>query len=120
MLLKIQCCFLKPLFNPSSFILPPGEKGYGLKETTLIEDLKFIHDYISKDSIAYANKFIEKLIMRVDQLENFPNSGKIVPEFGSTLIRELIEGSYRIVFKVNIDHIGIVRVHHSARELRNI
>lgn len=80
-----------------------------------IADLKSIHDYISKDSIAYANKFIEKLIMRVDQLENFPNSGKIVPEFGTPLIRELIEGSYRIVFKVNSDHIGIVRIHHSAR-----
>ncbi len=33
--IRRQCRFLKPLFNPSSFILPPGEKGYGLKETTL-------------------------------------------------------------------------------------
>ncbi len=85
-----------------------------------IEDLKSIHEYISKDSLSYANKFIEKVIARVDQLENFPNSGRIVPEFHSELIRELIEGNYRIVYKVNIDHIGIVRIHHSASELDNL
>ena len=85
-----------------------------------IEDLKFIHGYISKDSIASADKLIERIIGRVDQLEVFPNSGRIVPEFNSELIRELIAGRYRIVYKVNNDHIGIVRVHHSSMELDNI
>jgi len=34
-----------------------------------IEDLKSIHEYISKDSKVYADKFVEKIIDRVDQLE---------------------------------------------------
>lgn len=80
-------------------------------------DLKAIHDYISKDSRGYADKFIEKLIARVSQLHTFPKSGRIVPEYSSELIRELIEGSYRIVYRVHADHIGVVRVHHSARQL---
>ena len=46
-----------------------------------IEDLKSIHEYISKDSKVYADRFIEKLISRVDKLENNPHSGRIVPEF---------------------------------------
>ncbi len=33
-----------------------------------IEDLKLIHEYISKDSKLYADRFIEKIINRVDQL----------------------------------------------------
>jgi len=85
-----------------------------------IEDLKSIHEYISKDSRSYANRFIDKVIARVDQLQVFPQSGKIVSEFGKEDIRELTEGSYRIIYKISIDYIGIVRVHHSAQVLNSI
>lgn len=85
-----------------------------------IEDLKTIHDYIVQDSKLYADRFINKLISRVDQLENFPISGRIVPEFGNENIRELIEGNYRIVYKIKPNHIGIVRIHHAARQLKGI
>ena len=85
-----------------------------------IEDLKSIHEYISKDSKFYADRFVTKLITRVDQLENYPQSGRMVPEFGKDDIRELIEGNYRIIFKVKEGHIGIIRVHHSARLLKDL
>ncbi|MBI1768785.1 MAG: type II toxin-antitoxin system RelE/ParE family toxin [Bacteroidetes bacterium] len=85
-----------------------------------IDDLKSIHEYISKDSKVYADRYIEKLISRIDQLEGFPLSGRIVPEFGQENIRELIEGNYRIVYKINQDYIGIVRVQHAARLLKEI
>ncbi len=85
-----------------------------------IEDLKSIHEYIARDSKFYSERFIEKIISRVDQLESFPNSGRIVPEFASEKIRELIEGNYRIVYRVHTDHVGIVRVHNSAAPLRGV
>jgi len=83
-----------------------------------IDDLKSIHDYISKESKVYANRMIEKIIARVQQIENFPESGKTVPEFGQKSIRELVEGNYRIVYKISSDYIGIARIHHSARLLK--
>lgn len=85
-----------------------------------ISDLKIIHDYISTESPVYANRMIEKFIARVGLLNSFPESGRIVPEFGQKSIRELIEGNYRIVYKIHPDHIGITRVHHTARLLRKI
>jgi toxin ParE1/3/4 len=85
-----------------------------------IEDLKSIHEYISIDSKFYADRFIAKLISRVNQLANHPQSGRMVPEFGKEDIRELIEGNYRIIFRIGIDHIGVVRVHHSARLLKDV
>lgn len=85
-----------------------------------IEDLKSIHDYISKDSKVYASRFVEKLMSRVDQLETNPKSGRIVPEFNIETLRELIEGNYRIIYKIDSAFIGIVRVHHSARQLRSM
>jgi len=56
-----------------------------------IEDLRLIHEYISKDSGFYADRFAERIITRVKQLESFPKSGRVVPEFNSPIIRELIE-----------------------------
>lgn len=83
-----------------------------------IEDLNHIHAYISRDSKHYADRFVDKIIERVDQLENFPKSGRVVPEFQSETIRELIEGNYRIIYEVSSDQISIVRVHHTARQLK--
>jgi toxin ParE1/3/4 len=45
-----------------------------------IKDLKAINDYISLDSTFYAARFIAKIIKRVDQLIDFPESGRMVPE----------------------------------------
>ena len=85
-----------------------------------IEDLKTIHEYISKDSKFYADRFVVKLINRVDQLETHPESGRIVPEFSKEDIRELIEGNYRIIYRIKFDQVGVVRVHHSARHLKDV
>lgn len=45
-----------------------------------LKDLLAINDYISLDSTFYAVRFISKLIRRVDQLIEFPESGRMVPE----------------------------------------
>ena len=45
-----------------------------------LKDLRAINDYISLDSSFYAVRFISKLISRVDQLIEFPESGRMVPE----------------------------------------
>jgi toxin ParE1/3/4 len=85
-----------------------------------IEDLRSIFDYISRDSRIYADRYVEKLVSRVDQLESNPKSGRVVPEFNKEEIRELIEGNYRIVYKTTGDSVVIARVHHSARQLKDV
>jgi len=65
-----------------------------------IEDLRLIHNYISKDSKLYADRFISKLITRIEQLEKFPQSGRVVPEFDNKILRELIESNYRIIYRI--------------------
>ena len=83
-----------------------------------LEDLKEIHDYISLDSKIYADRYIDKIITRADQLLTHPKSGRVVPEFDIETIRELIEGNYRIVYKNNQEIVSILRVHHSARLMK--
>ena len=85
-----------------------------------VDDLRSIHSFISKDSKKYADRFIDKLIARTDQLEKNPNSGRIVPEFNVETVRELIEGNYRIIYTVDQEFVAIVRIHHSARQLKSV
>ena len=83
-------------------------------------DLRSIYEYISRDSAFYAERLIDKIAGRINQLENFPQSGRIVPEFNDEMIRELIEGSYRIVYHLRGDRIYIVRIYHSAMILKRL
>lgn len=85
-----------------------------------MDDLKSIHDFIRLDSKVYAKRFVSKILRRAEQLQFQPQSGRIVPEFSNENIRELIEGSYRLVYKIIDDKIFIVRIHHSSRLLTTI
>ena len=83
-----------------------------------LKDLKAINDYISLDSTFYATRFISKLIARVDQLMKFPESGRIVPEKNHPEIRELIEGNYRIFYRLHKYKITILRIHNAAQRIK--
>jgi plasmid stabilization system protein ParE len=86
-----------------------------------IENLNTIGDYIEKDSFVYAQRFVNYLFDSVDILEQNPLAGRKIPEFNNDNIRELIRGSYRIVYKI-IDGItvDILTIHHSARLLSSL
>jgi addiction module RelE/StbE family toxin len=86
-------------------------------------DLKDIAEYISKDSKKYAKLQIIRIKSRTKILNSQVYSGKIVPEIDKQNIRELIEGNYRIIYKiVDPSRIDILTIHHSSRDLlkRNI
>ncbi len=85
-----------------------------------IQDLNDIGDYISKDSEKYAQLTVNRLFDSVDILEFHPFSGKIVPEFKNELIREIINGNYRIVYQIfDETRIDILTVHNCARLIEN-
>lgn len=81
-------------------------------------DLENIGQYISKDLIKYAKLTIRTLFISTEILVKTPRIGRVVPEFKNALIRELIRGNYRIVYRiVSAKKIDILTVHHSARHL---
>lgn len=84
-----------------------------------IADLKEIFIYISNDSIRYASITINKIYQRIQSLNENPLLGRIVPEFANKVIRELIEGNYRIIYRIKSkSQIEILRIFHGARFLR--
>ena len=60
------------------------------------QDIDSIFEYISRDSIKYANETSENIYSRIYELENAPYLGRYVPELSDKRFRELIYKSYRI------------------------
>lgn len=83
-----------------------------------IAQLQGIHDYISQTSADYAIRIIDRLTKRSIQIAEFPNSGRMVPEFERNDIREVIEGPYRIIYLVGAEQVEVLAVIHGARDLR--
>lgn len=82
-----------------------------------MDDVDGIAEYISRDSPYYAKFFIEKITRSTDRLEVFPNSGRVLPELNRNEIREIIVGSYRIIYQIIGDCVIILSVYHSSRLL---
>jgi len=74
-----------------------------------------IEDFIALDSPAAAEAHTAKLIARAEALAQFPEMGRLVPELVGSDLRELIEGSYRIVYRIRARRIEVLTVfegHH--------
>ena len=80
-------------------------------------DLRDIIRYISSDAPERAISFGQFLIRSTKRLADFPELGRIVPEFDNPSLREIVVRSCRVIYRV--DHVGgrvdVVRFWHGAR-----
>lgn len=82
-------------------------------------DLKEISDYISLDSKHYAKLQIDKILSKTQIIKKQIYIGKEVDEINDSAIREIIEGNFRIIYRIiNSNETHILMVHHGARDLR--
>ena len=81
------------------------------------DDLRDIVTFISRDSPPRAETFAYRLIAETDELQNFPEIGRVVPEYRDPTIREIIVRAYRIVYRVDHERklVEIARVWHAGR-----
>jgi plasmid stabilization system protein ParE len=80
-------------------------------------DLKDLAAYIAEDNPAAARSFVRSVFQNVERLSEFPESGRMVPEFNDRQIREVVRKPCRIVYRIKREerNIEIVRVWHAAR-----
>jgi len=81
-----------------------------------LDDIESIAEYIAKDSVEMASLFVSRLFDATDHLENFPFSGRIIPEINNPDCREVIYGSYRIMYRVENNEVWVTGVIHGARD----
>ena len=79
--------------------------------------LDAIFDYIAQNSKEYAKSMVDRITRRSQQIAEYPLSGRVVPEYDFNQIREVIEGSYRIIYHIKSDQIDVLAVIHGAMNI---
>ncbi len=69
-------------------------------------------------SPAYARAFIDTIFAKADLLRQFPELGRVVPEYGDPAIRELFHRHYRIFYFVADAQVSITSVQSSRYPLQ--
>ena len=82
------------------------------------DDLQNIIDFFAAQSSVYAKIQAKRIIDKIRLLKNFPELGRIVPELEYKNVREIIVGSYRIIYhNVSKTRIDILTIHHTSQQL---
>lgn len=73
--------------------------------------------YIAQDSLNSAKKWVESTFQSVERLEEFPRSGRMVPEIMQDDFREVLHGNYRIIYRLQSEYVSILTVRHGRQIL---
>jgi plasmid stabilization system protein ParE len=75
-----------------------------------------IQDFIARNNFDAADRLVHRIVERGDGLSKFPEMGRAVPELPGTGVRELIEGRYRIVYRIQAKVIQVLTVFEGHRQ----
>ena len=81
------------------------------------EDLRAIRAHIARDAPATATAYVRRIRASVERLKQFPFSGEVVPELGREDLREVLQGNYRLIYRVLEMRLDILAVYHGSRIL---
>lgn len=74
--------------------------------------------YLERGAPDVGERLLHEIVGAIERLGDFPESGRIVPEFKASALREVIHPPFRIVYRLGKDRVRIVRVWRSERLLR--
>ena len=82
-------------------------------------DLEDIHSWYGEQGAPdVGTRVVADIIARIERLVDYPDIGRIVPEFGQDDLREIIYPPFRIVYRRDLLSVRVVRVWRSERRLR--
>ena len=79
-----------------------------------LQRLQQVHDYLGQSDPA-PMMFVERLTRLDDNICRDPEVGYEVPYFIEDDVREVIDGSYRVIYRILEDEIHILTVRHVPR-----
>jgi toxin ParE1/3/4 len=84
-----------------------------------VRDLEEIRAWYADQQVpAVGERLLREVLSQIERVADFPESGRIVPEFGVAHLREIIHPPFRIVYRLDKSRVRIVRVWRSERLLK--
>jgi len=84
------------------------------------DDLDDLVRYISRDSMFYARRFAERIVLSTRRLQRFPESGRMIPEADDKTLREIIVQGYRVMYRLEPDRVLVLAVMHGSRDVAGV
>ena len=82
-----------------------------------LDDVQHILEYVSRDSVRYAEKLGDRFIESPLRLIDEPRTGWRVPEFDRDDVRELFVAPFRKIYAIRDDDCYVATVVHGSRDL---
>lgn len=84
-----------------------------------VEDMEGLRAwYADQDAPEVGERLLREVLAHVERLATFPESGRVVPEFGLAQLREILHPPLRIVYRLDKGRVRVVRVWRREREMR--
>ncbi len=85
-----------------------------------LNEMDEIAEYIAINNFQAAQRLVQAVFKRVDQLKDHPKSGREVPELPkNSIYREVVVEPCRVLYRIEGTKIIIIYVMRSERVLRN-
>jgi toxin ParE1/3/4 len=95
----------------------PRQRRITFAESAVV-DLEGIRTwYVDQQVPDVGERLLREIIAAVERLADYPESGRVVPEFGDPQLREIIHPPFRIVYRLDSERARIVRVWRGERLL---
>jgi plasmid stabilization system protein ParE len=83
-----------------------------------VADLEAIRTwYTEQQAPEVGERLLREVVAHVERLADFPEGGRVVPEFDFVRLREIIHPPFRIVYRLGEGRVRVVRVWRSERRL---
>ena len=83
-----------------------------------VADLEAIRAWYADQQVPeVGERLLREVVAHVERLADFPESGRVVPEFDFVRLREIIHPPFRIVYRIDAERVRVVRVWRSERQL---
>jgi len=84
-----------------------------------VKDLEEIRAWYADQQVPdVGEQLLREVVSHIERLADFPENGRIVPEFGVVHLREIVHPPFRIVYRLDKTRVRIVRVWRSERLLK--
>jgi addiction module RelE/StbE family toxin len=95
----------------------PRRASISFAESAL-SDLDEIRKWYTEQLVPeVGERLVAEVFTKIERLADFPESGRIVPEFNVANLREIIKPPFRIVYRLDGGRVRVVRVWKSERLL---
>ena len=82
-----------------------------------LRQIEAIWLFIARESESRADQVTDRLWSAAQGLSDFPESGRIVPEFERQDLREILVLPYRVIYRLDRDYVEIIAVYHAAQQI---